>query len=137
MKLENQVCTLEQAKRIKELGVAYESIFRYVSDYKGEFECVLSWGYEWSDYPCHAGSNDIISAYTVAELGVMLPNLIAIEYKLDEFFDNHFSDLPAKEKELRFWGAIMSATFLAAMLIYLLENNLTTSEEVNKRLQAA
>jgi len=70
MKLEDQVCSLDLAKRLKELGVKQESIFSWFVPYAapenaevGRFELV-------SD---HAKTiMDISSAFTVAELGEII-----------------------------------------------------------------
>ena len=60
MKLEDQVCSLEQAKRLKELGVKQEGIFNYLKTgglkLSSEFPSFLH---------CY-------SAFTVAELGEMI-----------------------------------------------------------------
>lgn len=63
MKLEDQVCSLELAIRLKELGAKQESLFYW-------FECPVEYKYvignpnkDWLNY----------SAFTVAELGAMLP----------------------------------------------------------------
>ena len=74
MKLENQVCSLELAKQLKELGFEQESYFYYSnkigkivgSSYKETHNCLK-----------------FISAYTVAELGEMLP--MNIWYKHNHF----------------------------------------------------
>lgn len=62
MEIEKQVCSLEQAKRLKELGVKQESLFYWYENY---------------DKPCDAyvvSRTKEASAYTVAELGEMLPS---------------------------------------------------------------
>ena len=59
MKLEQQVCSLELAKRLKELGVNQESLFAWdVSVTPARLQFTGGW----------LGSNEI-SAFTVAELG--------------------------------------------------------------------
>lgn len=131
MKLENQVCTLEQAKMLKELGVIQKSIFfhRYRIQPE-EFWCIemqgcspASWATPVNEY----------SAYTVAELGVMLVNEengygFSVSYK-HPFFVFY---------EQGFFGSICSCSYeaeaKAKMLIFLLQNKLVTSEECNKRL---
>lgn len=85
MNIEDQVCSLELAKRLKELGVKQESLFTYFNiDGEGKYhiyfcECLPEEG-EYAGKP--------IAAFTVAELGEMLPNAIAIDDKEDEF--NHY-----------------------------------------------
>ena len=74
MKLKDQVCSLELAKRLKELGVEQDAYFCW-----GKFE-----GKSWELYEdSYAGTyldtvcEEIISAFTVAELGELLNNFKA------------------------------------------------------------
>ena len=88
MKLEDQVTNLELSKKLKELGVKQESYFYWVitmscdyhiSIYDGELPEILK------------SRNDCYSAFTVAELGEMLPFSIFNQYgnnlylELDKF----------------------------------------------------
>jgi len=73
MKLEDQVVSLKYAKKMKELGFKQKSLF-YHSIFKGEKKYHLNYGNKsilhrnkWVDI------EKAISAYTVAELGEMLP----------------------------------------------------------------
>ena len=74
MKLEDQVVSLELAKKLKELGFKQESYFSwwsYVND-GDEFEQIkllTDEQYENSDSVKYALGNESFSAYTVAELG--------------------------------------------------------------------
>lgn len=71
MKLEDQVISLELAKRMKELGFKQESIFSW---YYIDVPLLYSGpeiGYFGSNLPSDA--SEIYAAYTVAELGEMLP----------------------------------------------------------------
>jgi hypothetical protein len=69
--LEKQVCSIEAAKRLRELGFPQESLFYWTAHCLNEsmFDIVSAetrkrtFNHEW---PC-------ISAYTVAELGELLP----------------------------------------------------------------
>lgn len=124
MKIEDQVCSLELAKQLKKLGFKQDSFFSFSND--GSL-CISS-----------AGIDDtFISAYTVAELGEMLPQnmvkgeeypLVITKLKkewLVEYLDcgedgGHYWN--------KGWMAEMSeftqADALAKMLIYLKTNNL-------------
>jgi len=70
MKLENQVTSLELAKKLKELGVKQESLFYYRFATDGHTNKTdLNYGESHKD-------NDYascVSAYTAAELGELLP----------------------------------------------------------------
>lgn len=70
MKIENQVTSLELSKKLKELGVKQESLFYWV--------ITLTQDYHISFYDNELPEvlkerNDCYSAFTVAELGEMLP----------------------------------------------------------------
>jgi hypothetical protein len=62
--LEKQVCSLELCRRLKELGVKQESVFWWVVE-DGGYTLIP----EWQSVGCIG-----ISAFTVAELGEMLPH---------------------------------------------------------------
>ena len=70
MKIENQVVTIEQAKKLKELGVTAEPLFWYVIDIDPitPLDIIQKWQHSNFDQ-CEK-----YSAFTVAELGVMLPD---------------------------------------------------------------
>lgn len=72
MQLQEQVCSLELSKRLKELGVKQESLFvwREVS-YEKKYRVSLIDSYDDSMYEVE-GWNIICSSFTVAELGEML-----------------------------------------------------------------
>lgn len=126
MPLEKQVCSLEYAKRLKELGEKQESLF-----YWGEFEgyhplivmkkvdgSIARYETEWdigderelADAPTY-------SAPTTAELGDRLPNWVRSYYTGEEWHceggDFHFHTKADTEANAR-----------VKMLIYLLENKL-------------
>lgn len=72
MELEKQVTSLELSKRLKELGVEQESLFCWEKiDWEGK-NAILKYRREVS-----AHNGWIISAFTVAELGEMLPDGVA------------------------------------------------------------
>lgn len=140
MKIENQVCTLEQAKKLKELDVRPYSMWVWVPPFPvfnsetrlvliGEFQNALK-----SSILSEEAKKlvDSYPAFTVAELGVMLPNYYeSHKGAMDDTWycvmleggDGEYFAIEKTESEAR-----------ADVLIYLLENNLTTAEEVNQRL---
>lgn len=126
MKLEDQVCSLELAKRLKELGVKQES-FAYWHKNHASVKLRLDrddLGTDWSD-------NQINSAFTVAELGEMLPMKVSGDFGflrwlriarvpgrwvvgyVDEGAEFEFEESAETEADTR-----------AKMLIYLIENRL-------------
>jgi len=133
MKIENQVVTIEQAKKLKELGVEQKVLYQWkVNDVQTVvIDTPMAM---WIERYVPPVGNAFYAAFTVAELGVMLPSETHTqrtgsedsEYDNWEWVDDgngNANGLYNTEVEAR-----------AAMLIYLLENNLTTAEEVNQRL---
>lgn len=145
MNIENQVCTLEQAKRLKELGVCQDSYFLFGEEAGRIVEGWSVEGYEDNFY----------SAFTVAELGVMLPKRLQASWKRKddtglggswESSCNCPLEMQYDEKKklhivkyvLAFSGkGTTEAIARASLLIGILEYKLISVEEVNQRLQAA
>lgn len=107
MELENQVCQLDLAKRLKELGVKQESYWKW-----DEFGHLLDIYYEEKN-----PGVPFVSAFTVAELGEMLPKDIDT-YKTDK--GTFWCHDPITEG--MFFEEKTEADARAKMLIYLLEN---------------
>jgi hypothetical protein len=121
MKIENQVCTLEQAKKLKELGVCQESYLYHVKD-------ITTPG-------TLSGKEKIIfnqhwSAFSVAELGVMLGNMAHYPHRSDrnEYWYVYLDKYEQYKTE---------AEVRAAVLIFRLERGAITIAEVNHLLQSA
>lgn len=115
MKLTDQVCSLELAKRLKELGVRQESAFYWVFNPFGDKN------YKLSFFGCKVQSDnfDIVSAFTVAELGEMLPRgfwLVTFFHSLEiQVSDMAISNVKQAETE---------ANARAKMLIHLIEKGI-------------
>lgn len=119
MKLEEQVTNLELAKKLKELGVKQDSLFYWVKLGKritGNDNNEWSIDYKESEYLWQA----FISAFTVAELGEMLPGIYH-PYKEN---NNKWHWVREKEQLNKVGHELTEADARAAMLIYLLENKL-------------
>ena len=117
MKPENQVCTLHQAKCLKEFGIEQNSYFVWGQNNNSLVE---SWSIE--------GTEDIFySAYTVAELGVMLKG-----YSTPCYWGLWQEWCFKENGDPRGYGTEASAR--AEYLIYLLKSNQITATECNKRL---
>lgn len=126
MKLQDQVCTLEQAKRLKELRVSQTSYFYYAENVPGIHETWMHEGFEGVFY----------SAFTVAELGQMLPSETFTERtgtELSQYANWQWIN-QGIGKALGPYNTESEAR--ADHLIHLLETNAETAEEVNKRLEA-
>jgi len=137
MKLESQVCTLEQAKKLKALGVIQESLFCFIGDDNPNpkynqphvlYYTPNAWG------EVGAGWYDSrIAAFTVAELGVMLDNDCLVERSKAPNTRGKYYVLI--KGQTVFFDTEVEA--LSASLIYWIEDGFTTVEEVNQRLLAA
>ena len=163
MKIIDQVCTIEHAKRLKELGVSQESLFyHYVAPHDNG--CDEYWetnevGYrswfvnasnpedESEGCTYYVNGTDQYSAFTVAELSQMLPDYYpSWRFKVNEKSEDvkwvatvicgpkpqGIDDIHTAHEFDRFGKT--QAEALATLLIALLETNVITSEEVNKRL---
>jgi hypothetical protein len=124
MELKDQVCSLELAKRLKELGVKQESIFYWCLDqddrygglppyYTIQYNKRLSQSFY---YP-----KDQISAFTVAELGHLLPSFIEIGRDIYNENEEYLWKIQFSEYVI-FDSSLTNA--MAKMLIFILENNL-------------
>lgn len=116
IQIEKQVCSLELAKRLKELGVKQDSVFSWLNnDHHGTDNWyVFLTHYEYLiEVPEYA-------AFTVAELGDML------RCTFETFFGGRlwYVTMVTSGKQ---WEADTEANARAKMLIYLLENKLITA----------
>lgn len=141
MNLEQQLCSLDLAKRLKELGVKQRSIFYHITfintssaQYDKNNEQVwndIIGEDEWDDYKERSYLKKLrrYSAFTVAELGEMLPNNIH-----DKFLTTHrcvrqgwwvfYSKFNDKDTDNNSCWDFSEADARAKMLIHLLENKL-------------
>jgi len=71
MKLENQVVSLELAQKMKELGFEQDSLFYWKEQMTGSDVAIIQ-----AENPADDDYKNFYSAYTVAELGEMLPSTV-------------------------------------------------------------
>ena len=116
MKLEDQVCSLGLAKRLKELGVRQEGLFWWASDERtgAAFRLTATPNMKWSE--AHR-----LVAFTVAELGWMLPQ-DCYSYKL--YSSGWAGQYRRNGRKRVHFAAYTEADARAKLLIYLLENKL-------------
>lgn len=147
MTLEQQVCSLELAQKLKELGVKQESVFKYCGghimydeDEEGKFEpCVNTDLLSMADEYCHTAGltcEFTVSAFTVAELGEMLPGFVDLDGRVVVLKQNKSNDgktygiygtlMDGSAIKIEMFCAPTEANARAKMLIYLLENKLIT-----------
>lgn len=136
MKLQDQVVSLQQAKQLKQLGVVQNSVW-YWSD---KFDDNGQWRLWWNNFDDPTVVHpDLCSAFTVAELGVMLPDDMSI-YSTQGFGTAGLRINTSGEywicecRHLSGTVASTEAQARAAMLIHLLETSIIEVEAANARL---
>lgn len=162
MKIEDQVCSLEIANRLKELGVKQKSIFYWHNLNDTYFVAQTDIGEDLKSIKEKIVSSDykddrfLVSAFTVAELGEMLPKRLKHHWKVGsmykfkkgtyvdlriscnertkEWIVNYYGDtgFDSEIKDIYFYGEIADteANARGKMLIYLLENNLISPNDM-------
>jgi len=120
MRLEDQVCSLELAKRLKALGVKQESAFVWMRD-----------GFSDGKYLLHERPKirpDVgIAAFTVAEIGELLPSgyrTTRFELSVGNVWDCDHPSTVDPDDETQ---ANTEADARAKMLIYLIEQGVVKS----------
>lgn len=128
MQLEKQVCNLQLAKKLKELGVKQESCFYWCTILGTDNEADLrpSVGLFGKEIDFGHNYGGEVSAFTVAELGEMLPDLYE-SYRTagsKQWYCNLV--LGARKVTIQYPNTIADteADARSKMLIYLLENKL-------------
>jgi hypothetical protein len=124
MELKNQVCSLEQAKKLKELGVKQESLFYFVEEEVSvaDYHTALVWKIEYEGNQAYV--EDIewetrISAFTASELGEMLRSS-----NDDIIYHTSTTKVALEIFDGEYFSSEIEADARAEMLIYLLENKL-------------
>lgn len=153
MKIEQQVCSLELAKRLKELGTPQDSLYVWQKGYFIMDDSVLEETDYWRitsnpknilraavvkpyDTALRKLEDDSVSAFTVAELGEMLPHRnkkmstvndawIRI-WKTPSYWHIDYEDEDTHESVIKQICETNEADARAKMFIYLLENKLIT-----------
>ena len=132
LKLEEQVCSLKLAKRLKELNCKQDSLFNWLvpSDISIK-TCIWSTNdlenpdvnYNDFDKDC-----DIYSAFTVAELGEKLPsranNKNVVFSKIGRKYEIYLHRKDEEIVQKEYFRAKTEANARAKMLIYLKENKI-------------
>lgn len=117
MKLEHQVCSLELAQKLKTLGVPQESHFKWSEHTAPETLWCIN-ALRDLDSPAHYS---VYAAFTVAELGEMLPqDYASLKASEQKWYCGTRDNIGSTH------GARTEADARASMLVYLLENKLIT-----------
>lgn len=121
MKLEDQVCSLDLAKRIKELGVKQESCFWWVQS-----QINNKWVIEREELAkLDIFGESAVSAFTVAELGELAKGFL-YTHKITNTWVCYTSKIPMIIATKIFIEDDNEANSRGKMLVYLLENKLIT-----------
>lgn len=158
MKISEQCCILEQAKKLKELGVCQRPAlfyyYEFIENGKTTYPVLPFLNYEFARLTPNTSllralegesNNDIYPAFAVAELGVMLPVKIRLnraDYTLrinlekSGIWHLKYRTLArgGQMVPLREYHSDNEASVRATMLIWLLENGHVTAEDCNTRL---
>lgn len=133
MKLENQVCSLEQAKKLNNLGVFQVSLYYH---WYTEIETRLGLDHTLFIKPHGELSNsyntEYYSAFNVAELGVLLGDWCC-QLKRNSH-ESSFVGYYKNDEVFILGGEVTEAEARAGFLIWLLQNKIITKDACNKQL---
>lgn len=117
LKIEDQVCSIQVAKCLKELGVKQDSYFHWHKWFSNrDFELVY-------DYDRLNNPTENYSAFTVAELGEMLPNYFST-YKYKKGWGACWGDNMYDIRTFNPLENSKEADARALIIIYLIEHDL-------------
>jgi len=112
MKLEDQVCSLELAKQLKELGIEQESVFNWTpnpTDKDWGSPRILQGKGAWPEI-------HLVSAFTVAELGEMIEEECYSCFSEESWSAGYLPDMEYVHSKIH--GEETEANARAKMLIY-------------------
>ena len=122
MSMEWQVSNLELSKKLKELGVRQDrSLYYWHVDENGSF---LDTSPVDQDLSKRIGGKENVSAFTVAELGIMQKNIHS--FVIDSLLS---------EESLLFLESATEADARGFRLGVIIKNNILSLDEINKRLE--
>lgn len=145
MRLEDQVCGLEHAKKLLTLGVKQNSVF--VWEYYDD-QCYAIKYIPYAVVPTKTNGFQLYSAFTVAELGNILPRFDQEEKRLQfgwsiqndgkkitTLYKCYYKNPDDEYIDCMSFDDENEANSRAKILIYLLERNYISIDEINKKLE--
>lgn len=125
MRLEDQVVSLELAQRLKELGVKQKDVYAHWFLLAGapnepQRACLICQDISLRYIQTNTG----FAAFTVAELGEMLPVYSGSIRRQDDFFCSNFTGNRWHPNDEESQRAVTEADARAKMLIYLIEKGM-------------
>ncbi len=166
MKIENQVCSLEQAKKLKDLGVCQDSFFSWYGGFNGSemppsVDLTDQRNYEYSVNGNYGHPDHMYAAFNVAELGTMLPEYVEtyftrhgseggprcvyvslvkkFEHKNNKTTVHHSLHVTGLDQNDEVDGKMpqnLEASSRADMLIWCIENKIISAQQCNDLLKA-
>lgn len=140
MNISQQVSTLEQSKKLYDLGITGPTVFYHVFD-SGMKWCIMPDGF----FNKEEEGIEFYPAFTVAELGMMLPENIHANghtyffssQSVDKRFEALYSAIDVIIPCLYLTGSYSTeAEARSAMLLFVVEDKITTPAECNIQLAA-
>lgn len=148
MKLQNQVCSLEQSQKLKRLGVAQCTILAH------EIDTAKIWGSAEESFinGCYYigideegtgwHGNNVASAFSVAELGLLLSGTANCATRHQGKYKAEIEHRNTRPEEMNLGTGTTKYSTMhdteaqarAALLIYLLEEKLLAIDTVNERM---
>lgn len=126
MNLDSQVCSLELAKKLKDLGVKQESLFCFRRWIAPQGSSYVAGEWRISLFKSSVRDYEFISAFTVGELGEMLPEWFDSCKRAEKDWTCRVMEKHSDKNYHAF--SYNEANARAEMLIYLIEKGLITYE---------
>jgi hypothetical protein len=140
MRIEDQVCSLELAQKLKALGVKQVSLFDWFEIRKNKWEVwnVITLMQYWEDNNIRENNDrplNKFSAFTCAEIGLMLPKARWTQESTMGGFRVLLYDQVFPHQEIYYsWGET-EADVRAGTLIHLIESKFVRIEEINTAME--
>lgn len=119
MKLNDQVCNFELAKKLKKLGVKQKSLWYWEKNIIGKHSII------YHGFLTQKDAKKCVSAFTLSELGEMLPKSYSSGYSLKDEHGLFYCWIDLENFHFHYdINADLEVNARAKMLIYLIETNL-------------